>query len=456
MRSVTSSAAAARPPGSKGNRNSAPAPEGRSPRPDRVTSDHRGGHIGCSLILSERCIRRPVATTLLMLALVVAGLCGWRALPVAALPRIDYPKITVVATLPGAAPEAMAAAVATPLERQLASMPGVASMTSSSGLGRTSIALEFVLGRDIDGAALDVQQALAAAADTLPREMTTPPTLWKSNPTDQPVLVLALRSATLPIAAITDYADRAVAQRISTLSGVSQVQIWGGQKAAVRVQVDPDALAADGLSFSDVQGAVAAAASNRPVGTLDGARQSATIAASPPPADADGYRSLIVAPAGGRDGRAGPVRLGDVARVVDGVENERNASWTDGKRSLLVAVNRQFDADTVGVADRVKALLPSIRAGLPASLKLDLMIDGSESIRASVEDVQFTLALTVALVVLVIFLFLRNVTATIIPALALPVSLIGTFAGMYLFGYSIDNLSLLAITLSVGFVVDDA
>jgi HAE1 family hydrophobic/amphiphilic exporter-1 len=446
VRSATSSETAAAAEAERNSRHAAGPPH--DPRPE---IDGGGGSGG--LNPAEGCIRRPVATTLLMLALVVAGLCGWRGLPVAALPHIDYPKINVVATLPGAAPEAMAAAVATPLERELASVPGIASMTSSNGLGRTSITLEFVLGRDIDGAALDVQQALAAAADTLPREMLTPPTLWKSDPTDQPVLVLALRSATLPITAITEYADRAIARRLSTLPGVAQVQIWGARKAAVRVQVDPDAIAADGLSFSDVQGAVAAAASNRPVGTLDGARQSVTIAASPPPAAADGYRSLIIA--AGKGG-AGSVRLGEVARVIDGVENERNASWMDGERSLLVAVKRQFDADTVGIADRVKALLPSIRAELPASLRLDVMIDGSESIRASIDEVEFTLALTVALVVLVIFLFLRNLTATIIPALALPVSLIGTFAGMYLCGYSIDNLSLLAITLSVGFVVDDA
>jgi HAE1 family hydrophobic/amphiphilic exporter-1 len=401
--------------------------------------------------LPELCIRRPVMTTLLMISFIGAGVFGYRLLPVAALPRVDFPTIQVSADLPGASPETMAASVATPLERQFATIAGVTSMTSTSSQGTTRITLQFDLDRNIDGAALDVQSAIAAAAHRLPPEMTTPPSFRKVNPADQPVLFLALSSATLPLSAVDEYAETLIGQRISSLSGIAQVLVFGAQKYAVRVQVDPTALAAKGIGLDEVAAALDAANSNKPLGTLDGPRQSMTLEASGQLSEAAQYRPLIVAYRNGS-----PVRLGDVANVLDSVENDKIASRFNGTRSIILAVQRQPDANTVEVVQRVKDLVPTFRAQLPASVNLDVMLDRSESIRASVAEVQFTLTLAIGLVVLVIFLFLRKVTATIIPALALPISLIGTFAGMYLLGYSIDNLSLLALTLSVGFVVDDA
>jgi multidrug efflux pump subunit AcrB len=401
--------------------------------------------------LPELCIRRPVMTTLLMISLLGAGLFGYHLLPVAALPRVDFPTIQVSASLPGASPETMAASVATPLERQLATIAGVSSMTSTSSQGTTQITLQFDLDRNIDGAALDVQSALSAAARRLPPEMTTPPSFRKVNPADQPVLFLALSSATLPLSAVDEYAETLIAQRISSLPGIAQVLVYGAQKYAVRVQVDPRTLAASGIGFDEIAQALDAANSNTPVGTLDGPRQSVTLEASGQLRQAAQYRPLIVAYRNGD-----PVRLGDVATVTDSVENDRVASWFNGTPSILLAVQRQPDANTIEAVERVKSVVPSFRAQLPASVNLDVMLDRSDSICASVAEVQFTLALAVGLVVLVIFLFLRNLTATAIPALALPISLIGTFAGMYVLGYSIDNLSLLALTLSVGFVVDDA
>jgi hydrophobic/amphiphilic exporter-1 (mainly G- bacteria), HAE1 family len=401
--------------------------------------------------LPELCIRRPVMTTLLMISFLGAGLFGYRLLPVAALPRVDFPTIQVSASLPGASPETMAASVATPLERQLATIAGVSSMTSTSSEGSTQITLQFDLERNIDGAALDVQSALSAAARRLPPEMTTPPSFRKVNPADQPVLFLALSSMTLPLSAVDEYAETLIAQRISSLPGIAQVLVYGAQKYAVRVQVDPRRLAASGIGFDEIAQALDAANSNTPVGTLNGPRQSVTLEASGQLRQAAQYRPLIVAYRNGD-----PVRLGDIARVADSVENDKVASWFNGAPSILLAVQRQPDANTIEAVERVRSVVPSFRAQLPASVNLDVMLDRSDSIRASVAEVQFTLALAVGLVVLVIFLFLRNLTATMIPALALPISLIGTFAGMYLLGYSIDNLSLLALTLSVGFVVDDA
>jgi HAE1 family hydrophobic/amphiphilic exporter-1 len=390
-------------------------------------------------------------TTLLMISFVVVGIFGYRLLPVAALPRVDFPTIQVTATLPGASPETMAASVATPLERQFSTIAGISSMTSINGQGVSRITLQFDLDRDIDGAALDVQSAITTAARKLPQELTTPPSFRKVNPADQPVLYLSLNSATLPLSDVDEYAETLIAQRISTLSGIAQVAVYGAQKFAVRIQIDPRALASAGISLDEIENAVAAANPNTPVGQLNGAKQSVTLQASGQLTRAAQYRPLIVAY---RDGN--PVRLGDVAQVLDSVENDQVASWYNGKRSIILAVQRQPDANTVEVVDSVKALLPTFRAQIPASVHLDLLLDRSASIRASVDEVQFTLGLTVALVVMVIFLFLRNVTATIIPALALPISIVGTFAGLYMMGYSIDNLSLLALTLSVGFVVDDA
>ena len=403
------------------------------------------------MTLPELCIRRPVMTCLLMVTCVMLGIAGYRQLPVAALPRVDFPTIQVTASLPGANPETMASAVATPLEKQFATIAGIDSMTSTSTQGSTRITLQFNLDRDIDGAALDVQSALSSAARRLPDEMTDPPSFRKVNPADQPILFMALTSDTLPLSAVDEYAETYIAQRLSTLDGVAQVLVFGAQKYAVRIQVDPNRLASMGVGFDDVENAVSAANSNSPVGSLSGSQKSAVLQAPGQLTQADQYRDLIVAYRNGN-----PVKLGDIGNVLDSVENNKTASWLNGKRSIVLAIQRQPDANTVEVIDRIKNLLPSIQAEIPSSVHVQTLMDRSQTIRASVEDVQFTLGLTISLVVLVIFLFLRNITATIIPALALPVSIIGTFAGMYLMDYSIDNLSLLAITLSVGFVVDDA
>ncbi|HEX3973508.1 MAG TPA: efflux RND transporter permease subunit [Stellaceae bacterium] len=402
--------------------------------------------------LPELCIRRPVMTTLLMLAFVIFGLFSYRLLPVAAIPTVDFPTIVVNAQLPGASPATMASSVATPLERQFSTIAGLNSMVSSSGNGITSITMQFDLSRDIDGAALDVQSALTSAAKRLPIQMTTPPSFIKANPADAPVIFLNLSSATLPLSDVDEYAETLIAQRISTLPGVSQVLVMGQQKFAVRIQANPEALASKGMTLDDLQSAVAAANSSTPVGQMmQGETQAYTLQANAQLPHAAQYTNLIVAYRNGS-----PVRLKDVATAVDSTENDHLASWYNGQRGILLGIQRQPDSNTVQVVDSVKALLPIFEAQLPASVKLNVLLDHSVSIRNSVNDVQFTLLLTAALVVLVIFIFLRNVTATIIPALALPVSVIGTFAGMEVLGYSIDNLSLMALTLSVGFVVDDA
>ena len=405
------------------------------------------------MTLPELCIRRPVMTTLLMLAFVVFGMFSYRLLPVAAIPRVDFPTIVVSAFLPGASPETMASSVATPLERQFSTIAGLDSMVSTSGQGVSTITMQFDLDRSIDGAALDVQSAMTVAARKLPppQEMPTPPSFQKVNPADSPVIYLSLNSDTLPLYQVDEFAETLLAEQIGTLPGVAQVQVFGAQKFAVRVQADPAALAAKGLTFDDLITAVAGANSNTPVGTLDGPHQGFTIEATGTLRHAADYRSVIVAYRNGA-----PVRLSDVATPVDSVENTKVAGWYNGRRGIVLAVLRQPDANTVEVVDSVKSLLPRFRQQIPPSINLEVLNDRSVSIRQSVDDVQFTLMITVALVVAVIFVFLRNVTATIIPALALPVSVIGTFAGMYVMGYSIDNLSLLAITLSVGFVVDDA
>jgi HAE1 family hydrophobic/amphiphilic exporter-1 len=390
-------------------------------------------------------------TTLLMISFVVIGLFGYRLLPVAALPRVDFPTIQVSASLPGASPETMASSVALPLERQFMTISGVSSITSGSSQGSTQITLQFDLNRNIDGAALDVQSALTTAQRQLPAEMTDLPSFRKVNPADAPILFLSLTSDTLPLSTVDEYAETLIAQRISTLPGIAQVQVYGAQKYAVRVQVNPNVLAATGVGFDDIQSAVNAANSNTPVGSFSGPSRSAVIQSNQQLGSAAEYQQLIVTYRNGN-----PIRLGDVATIIDSVQNDKTASWFNGTRSIILAVQRQPDANTIAVTDAVKALLPSFEGQIPGSVKLHVLLDRSESIRASVADVQFTLGLTIALVVMVIFIFLRNLTATIIPAVVLPVSLIGTCAFMYLLGYSIDNLSLLAITLSVGFVVDDA
>ncbi len=390
-------------------------------------------------------------TTLLMVSFIVFGIFGYMKLPVAALPRVDFPTINVSAQLPGANPETMAASVAAPLERAFATIPGISLMTSRSQTGQTNITMQFDLDRDIDGAALDVQSQISATLRRLPQEMTSPPSFRKVNPADSPILFLGLASPTLPLSTTNDYAEQIFAQQISQIPGVAQVVIFGQQKYAVRIEADPDAAAARGLTLQDVRNAVSAANSSTPVGTLRGPGQNITLTASGQIEHAEGYRDLVIA---WRNGA--PVRLGEVAKVYDGVENDQIAAWQNKDRAILLAVFRQSDANTVQVVDAVKGKLPSYQAQLPPSVQAFVLNDRSKSIRESVEDVEFTLFLSIALVVMVIFLFLKTIAATIIPTLALPVSLIGTCAFMYVFGYSIDNISLLAITLAVGFVVDDA
>ncbi len=402
-------------------------------------------------MFSELCIRRPVMTTLMMLALIVVGLFAYRQLPVSALPRVDMPTITVTASLPGANPQTMATSVATPIERQLATIAGITSLTSTSSQGNTAITVQFDLNRNIDDAALDVQSALSLAQRQLPDEMTTPPSFRKVNPADAPVLFLVVSSDTLPLSSVNEYADTVIGQQVSQLPGVAQVQIYGSQKYAVRIRVDPAAAAARNISGNDIQAAISAAASNTPIGILSGPKQSFTIDMGTAEANADDFRRIVVA---WRNGA--PVRLDEIATVSDGVENERVASWFNDTRGVVVAVVRQPDANTVAVVDEVRARLPSFRAQLPASVDVNVLNDRSNSIREAVSDVQRTLFEAIVLVVLVIFLFLRNVRATLIPSLSLPLSIVATFAAMWLFGYSINNMTLLALTLCVGFVVDDA
>jgi HAE1 family hydrophobic/amphiphilic exporter-1 len=401
--------------------------------------------------LSELCIRRPVMTGLLSTALVLVGLMAYFKLPVAALPRVDYPVIVVSATLPGASPEIMASSVAAPLEREFTTIAGIETISSNSQLGSTSITLEFVLDRDIDAAAQDVQAALARAARKLPQEMTTPPSFRKVNPADAPVLLLALSSPTIPLSQLDDYAETIISPRISRLSGVAEVQVWGAQKFAVRIQVDPNALAAKGIGVDQVEAALVSANDNSPVGTLSGARRQITLLANDQLRDAAAFRDIIISDRGNA-----PVRLREVAKVVDSVENTRTASWNNGARSIVLAIQRQPDANTVDVVDRVRALLPTLGSDLPPSVSVAVLNDRALSVRHAVADVQFTLLLTVGLVVLVIFLFLRRLAVTVIPALAIPISLIVTCAGMWWLGFSLDNISLLGLTLCVGLVVDDA
>jgi HAE1 family hydrophobic/amphiphilic exporter-1 len=401
--------------------------------------------------ISELFIRRPIMTTLVMLAILLFGVMGYRLLPVSDLPNVDFPTILVSASLPGASPETMASAVATPLERQFSTIAGLDSMTSTSGLGNTQITLQFNLSRDIDGAAQDAQAMIAKAAKQLPSEMPTPPSYQKVNPADQPVLYLALSSPTLPLSSVNEYADTLMAQRISMVSGVAQVMIYGSQKFAVRAQLDPKALASRGIGIDEVVDAIEKANVNLPTGTLWGKDKAFTVQATGQLYDAAAYRPLIVAYRNGS-----PVHLEELGRVIDSVENDKVANWYNNTRSIVLAIQRQPGTNTVEVVDAIKKLLPTFRAQMPASVNLNILYDRSVSIRASVNDVKFTLILAIFLVVMVIFLFLRNLSATVIPSLALPASVIFTFAVMYLLGFSLDNLSLMALILAVGFVVDDA
>ena len=402
--------------------------------------------------LSELCIRRPVMTVLLSAAAIVAGVLAYGGLPIAALPSYDTPTISVTANLPGASPETMASSVATPLERQFSTISGVVSINSTSTLGNTSITLEFEQDRDIDGAALDVQAALLRAQRALPEEMTSMPAYRKLNPADTPILFLSLTSPSMSLSELTGYADGLIAPTLSTLPGVAQVNINGQKKFAVRVRADAAALAARNLTLDELAAALRSANANSPVGILDGQRQTLTIQANRQLANAAAFAELIVAtPASGR-----PVRLADVAAVEDSVESVRLASWVNGERGITLSVMRQPGANTVATVDAIRATLPGLIAQLPASVELKPRNDRSLSIRQAIHDVQLTLAFTVLLVVGVIFLFLRKASATLIPALSLPISLLCTVALMRFFGYSLDNISLLAITLAVGLVVDDA
>jgi len=396
-------------------------------------------------------IKRPVMTTLVMASILIFGLFAYRLLPVNDLPNVDFPTIQVTANLPGANPDTMASAVATPLEKQFSTIAGIDSMTSTNGNGSTRITIQFDLSRDIDAAAQDVQAAISSASRQLPHSMPAPPSFRKVNPADQPIIYLALSSRTLPLYIVNEYAETAVSQRISMLSGVAQVQVFGAQKYAVRAQLDPKALASRGIGIDEVSSALSSANVNLPVGTFSGKRQAFTIQAAGQLYNADAFRPVVVAYRNGT-----PVRLQELGKVIDGVENDKVASWFNNTRAVVLAVQRQPGTNTIEVVDAIKGLLPGFRSQLPASVDLDIIYDRSISIRESVSDVTFTLALTVFLVVLVIFLFLRNAPATLIPSLALPFSLIGTFAAMYLMGFSINTISLLALTLSVGFVVDDA
>jgi hydrophobe/amphiphile efflux-1 (HAE1) family protein len=396
-------------------------------------------------------IERPIATSLLMVGLLLVGLAAYPLLPVASLPNVNYPTISVTAQLPGADPQTMASSVATPLEEQFGQIPGVTQMTSSSALGTTSVTLQFDLSRDIEGAATDTLAAINAAGGQLPPAMIFPPTIRKVNPADTPILVLALTSNTLPLTTVDAYAENILLQKISQISGVGLVGIGGQQKPAIRVQVNPQALAARGVSLEDVRNVIGQANVDLPKGTLNSPRRTYTINTNDQLLNPDAYNQLIVAYRNGS-----PVRVKDVGAAINAPENDLLAGWFNKQRAIILAVQRQPGANVIATVDRVKAMLPQLQAAIPSDIKVSILSDRTETIRASVSDVQFTLMLTVALVVMVIFVFLRNFWATVIPAVTVPLSLIGTFAVLYEFGYSLDNLSLMALTIAVGFVVDDA
>ena len=401
--------------------------------------------------ISAPFIHRPVATSLLMVAVAFAGLVAYPLLPVAPLPKVDFPTISVSASLPGASPETMASAVAQPLERQFSLIAGVTQMTSTSTLGATSINLQFELNRDIDAAAQDVQAAIAAAGRQLPTNLPSPPTYRKVNPADSPVLVMGVHSDSLPLTVVDDYADTILAQQISQIEGVSQVTIGGEQKPAVRVQVDPAKLAAKNLTLEDIRGVLAATTTNAAKGTLYSDIRSFTLAANDQLSQASDYNNVIIAYRNG-----GAVRVKDVGQAIDGPENLYTGAWDNNKPAVLLVVFKQPGANVIETVDRVKNALPRLQAAIPPAVTVDILSDRTETIRASVDDVQFTLGLTIALVVLVILLFLRNLRVTVIPGLVVPLSLLGALAVMYLCGFSLDNISLMALTISVGFVVDDA
>ena len=396
-------------------------------------------------------IRRPIMTTLVMLTILGSGVLAYLQLPVSDLPSVDFPTITVSASLPGASPETMASAVALPLEKKFSTIAGIESMTSTSALGSTSITLQYDLSRNIDAAAQDVQAAISQAQRDLPTDLPSPPSFRKVNPAEQAILLLAAYSDSLPHSKVDEYADTLIAQRLSTVLGVAQVDLYGSQKYAVRVKVDPRELATRGIGFDEVESAISEANSNAATGQLDTGAKARTVEATGQLTRAEDFRELIVSY---RDGS--PVRLRQIATVINGVEDEKNLGWYNQTRGIVLAIQRQPGANTVAVIDRIRELLPLYQSQLPGGMKLDILYDRSQSIRESLHDVEFTLVLAVVLVVLVIFLFLRNVRATLIPSAAIPLSIIGTFGVMYLLGFSVNNFSLMALILAVGFVVDDA
>ncbi len=396
-------------------------------------------------------ILRPIATSLLMAAILIAGAIGFKLLPVSALPQVDYPTIQIVTFYPGASPDVMASAVTAPLERQFGQMPGLNQMTSSSSAGSSLITLQFVLDLNIDVAEQEVQAAINAAGTYLPRDLPNPPIYSKINPADAPVLTLALTSDTLPLPKVEDFADTRFAQKIAQLPGVGLVSISGGQKPAVRVQVNPTALSSYGLTMEDVRTAIAQTNVNQAKGAFDGKTQSYSIWANDQLLSSAQYRPLIIAYRNGS-----PVRLADVANVIDDTENVRQAAWVNQTPAVILNIQRQPGANIIAVVDRIKTLLPQLRASLPSAINVAILTDRTTTIRASVHDVEFELLLTIGLVVMVIFLFLRTAAGTVIPSVAVPLSLVGTFGAMYLLGYSLNNLTLMALTISTGFVVDDA
>jgi HAE1 family hydrophobic/amphiphilic exporter-1 len=401
--------------------------------------------------IAEIFVRRPVMTGLLMIGILAFGVVSYRLLPVSDLPNVDFPTIAVTSSLPGASPETMASAVATPLEKEFSTIAGLDSMDSTNAQGVSRITLQFSLDRNIDAAAADVQAAITRALKQLPPQMPTPPAFQKVNPADAPIFYLALTSKTLPMSTVDEYAETLLAQRISTISGVAQVQVIGSQKYAVHVQVDPKALASRGIGIDEISAALNRHNTNLPTGTLYGAQRAYTVEANGQLMNAAAFRPIVIAYRNGA-----PVRLSEIGRVIDSVENDKLAAWLNDERGIVLAILRQPGTNTIEIVNSIKRLLPTFRAQSPAGLKMEILYDRSDSVRESVGDVQFTLMLALALVVLVIFLFLRNISATLIPSLALPMSIVGTFSVMYLFGYSLDNLSLMALTLCVGFVVDDA
>ena len=412
--------------------------------------------------ISATFIKRPIGTTLLALAIMLIGMAAWPLLPVAPLPQVDFPTIQVSANLPGGSPETMASNVAQPLERQFSLIAGLSQMTSQSALGSTQITLQFDLSRNIDAAALDVQAAIDASTGQLPANLPNPPTFRKINPADSPILILSVQSKALPLTQVSDYSDNILAQQISQISGVGLVSVNGAQKPAVRIQVDPAKLTSVGMSLEDIRGVIASTTVNQPKGTINGASQSFTVYTNDQLLKAEPWNDMVLAYRNGA-----PIRVRDIGVAVDGPENTNIAAWAfagaaapdspiNNGRSIVLAITKQPGANVIETVERIKAALPRLRAAIPASVEINTLIDRTQTIRASVEDVEFTLVLTIALVVMVIFVFLRNVPATLIPSVTVPLAILGTAAVMFLIGYSLDNLSLMALTIAVGFVVDDA